>query len=173
MSPMNPSIQIRNESAADMPSIEAITIAAFAHHPFSHQTEQFIIRELRNSGALTLSLVAELNGKTVGHIAYSPVTFEDGTRDWLGVGPLSVSPEFQRQGIGKALVEHSLGILRNRGAKGCVLVGPPEYYNRFGFKAEPDIVFPGIPPQYVLSLLLNGPQPKGVVKFHPAFEATK
>jgi putative acetyltransferase len=168
---MNAAIQIRPEETADAGGIESVTLAAFAHHPFSHQTEQFIVRELRLARVLTLSMVAVMNGNIVGHIAYSPVSFEDGTPGWLGVGPLSVAPKLQRQGIGKALVERSLEIIRARAIHGCVLVGPSEYYNRFGFQAVGDIVHPGVPPQYVLSLLLAGPQPRGIVTFHKAFEA--
>ena len=57
---------------------------------------------LRAAEALTVSLVAELDGRVIGHIAFSPVAISDGTQDWYGLGPVSVLPEYQRQGIGEA-----------------------------------------------------------------------
>lgn len=72
---------------------------------------------LRKTGAFTLSLVAEVDGRVMGHIAFSPVTFSDGTRDWYGLGPVSVLPEYQRQGIGKTLINEGLSKLKRMGAK--------------------------------------------------------
>ena len=92
---------IRNEKTSDFEAITEITLAAFADEPHSDHTEQFIVNALRAANALTVSLVAEIEGQVVGHVAFSPVTFSDGGRDWYGVGPLSVAPSYQRQGIGK------------------------------------------------------------------------
>jgi GNAT superfamily N-acetyltransferase len=66
-------------------------------------------------------LVAEIDGKIVGHVAFSPVTISDGTKDWYGLGPVSVLPDFQKQGVGKELIGKGLSILKKRGGKGCVL----------------------------------------------------
>ena len=74
----------------------------------SNHTEQFIIEALRSARALTVSLVAEVDGIVVGHIAFSPVTMSDGTSAWYGLGPVSVHPEYQRNGIGKALIQEGL-----------------------------------------------------------------
>jgi putative acetyltransferase len=76
--------------------------------PISNQTEQFIIKALRAAGALTLSLVADIDGRVVGHVAFSPVLMSDGTTGWYGLGPVSVLPEYQKQGIGKALINEGL-----------------------------------------------------------------
>ena len=62
--------------------------------------EQFVIEALRAAQDLTVSLVAEVDGRVIGHIAFSPVTISDGAQDWYGLGPASVLPEYQRQGIG-------------------------------------------------------------------------
>ena len=70
---------VRNERNGDIGAITEITIAAFRNHPMSSHTEQFIINALRADGALTVSLVAEIDGQVVGHIAFSPVTVSDGT----------------------------------------------------------------------------------------------
>jgi putative acetyltransferase len=85
-----------------------VTVAAFKTLGISNHTEQFIIEALRAANALTISLVAEVDGRVVGHIAFSPLTISDGTRNWYGLGPVSVLPEYQRQGIGKALIREGL-----------------------------------------------------------------
>lgn len=102
---MNLKIAIRNESDADVSAITEVTVAAFKTMEISNHTKQFIITALRAAKALTISLVAEVDGRVVGHIAFSPLTISDGTRNWYGLGPVSVSPEYQRRGIGKALMQ--------------------------------------------------------------------
>lgn len=164
---------IRNEAASDADAIAAITAAAFANHPHSRHTEQFIIHALRKAGALTVSLVAELDGEVVGHVAFSPVTVSDGSAGWYGLGPVSVRPDMQRRGIGKALIRQGLSFLRDRGAAGCVLVGNPDYYARFGFRHVPDLTYEGVPPQYFLALPFGELRAKGAVAFHPAFGAAE
>src|SRR5512134_3792350 len=131
---MKPAIIIRNETDADVSTITEVTVAAFKTLQISNHTEQFIIEALRAAKALILSLVAEADGRVVGHIALSPVTISDGTRNWYGLGPVSVLPEYQRKGIGKALLQEGLSRLRKLGAKGCCLVGHPQYYRKFGFE---------------------------------------
>lgn len=165
-------MNIREETASDADAITDVTMAAFRDHPYSRQTEQFIVQALRKAGALTLSLVAEIDGRIVGHAAFSPVTMSDGTPDWYGVGPLSVLPAHQRQGIGSALMNEGLSRLRNRGAMGCALVGDPHYYTRFGFRNPPALVHEGVPPEVFLALPFHGRVPEGRVIFHPAFHAT-
>lgn len=163
---------IRPETPADSEAITEITIAAFADHPFSQQTEQFIVLALRKAGALSLSLVAEDDGRVVGHVAFSPVSIAGQSCAWYGVGPVSVLPELQRQGIGQALMREGLRRLTAAGAKGCALVGPPEYYQRFGFRNFPQLVHEGIPQEYFLALPLGDEVPSGAVVFHEAFHAT-
>jgi putative acetyltransferase len=99
---------IRKETTSDIEAITQVTIAAFRTLSISNHTEQFIIKALRAAGALTLSLVAEIDGRVIGHIAFSLVTISDGTRNWYGLGPLSVLPEHQRKGIGKALIQEEI-----------------------------------------------------------------
>lgn len=163
---------IRDETASDADAIAAVTLAAFRDHPYSHQTEPFIIRELRRAGALALSLVAEIDGVVVGHVAFSPVVMADGALDWYGLGPVSVLPEFQKQGIGRALITEGLSRLQARGARGCALVGDPGYYARFGFRNHPALVHDGVPQVFFVVLPFDGHVPQGHVTFHPAFHAT-
>jgi putative acetyltransferase len=164
---------IRPERPEDVEGIHAVTVAAFLNAPHTSHTEQFIVRDLRRARALTVSLVAAFDGRIVGHVAASPVRISDGTPDWFGLGPVSVAPERQGRGLGSRLVREALARLRLLGARGCVLVGEPAYYGRFGFRAEPQLTLPGVPSQYFQALCLDGDLPSGTVKFHPAFEARK
>lgn len=164
-------ITIRPETPSDVDSIEQVTRRAFLSHPYSHQTEQFIIRALRAAHALTVSFVAEDAGRIVGHIAFSPVTVSDGAVGWYGLGPISVEPECQRRGIGRALMESGLAELRRIGAEGCVLVGDPAFYTRFGFESNPALTVEGVPREFCLSLALGSSSARGNVQFHPAFQA--
>ncbi len=164
---------IRNETESDIEKIYDVTKAAFENHPISHHTEQFIITALRATGALAVSLVVEVDGNVVGHIAFSLVTISDGSRNWYGLGPISVLPEYQKQGIGKALVHEGLSRLKALGAEGCVLVGDPLYYEQFGFRSVPDLTHEGVPQENVLSLPLGDVRAKGMVTFHLGFTATE
>lgn len=168
---MNPEALIRNETAADADAITAVTLAAFATLEISQHTEQFIVKALRAAGALAVSLVAELDGRVVGHVAFSPVVLSDGTPDWYGLGPVSVLPAHQRQGIGKALIRQGLARLQAMGARGCCLVGHPDYYRKFGFRNLDQLAHAGVPPEYFLALSFDGHWPQGAVAFHEAFGA--
>ena len=165
-------ITIRPETPSDEDAIEQVTRRAFLSHSYSHQTEQFIIRALRADDALSVSLVAEDAGRIVGHIALSPVTIGDGLAGWYGLGPISVEPDLQRRGIGRALMQRGLAELRKIGAYGCVLVGDPAFYTRFGFANNPALVLEGVPQEFFLSLSFGASSAHGNVQFHPAFQAT-
>lgn len=162
---------IRKETVTDIEEITEVTIAAFKTLPISNHTEQFIIKALRAAGALTISLVAEIDGQVVGHIAFSPVTVSDGTTGWYGLGPVSVLPDYQKQGIGKALINKGLSLLKDMGGQGCALVGDPNYYKRFGFKNYPELVHEGVPQEVFLILPFTEKIPKGIVLFHEGFKA--
>jgi len=162
---------IRKETVTDVDSITEVTIAAFKTLPISNQTEQFIIKALRLAGALTISLVAEIDGRVVGHIAFSPVSVSDGTTGWYGLGPISVLPDYQKQGIGKSLIKKGLSLLKEMGGQGCALVGDPNYYKKFGFKNYPELIHEGIPQEVFLVLPFTEKVPKGIVVFHEGFLA--
>jgi putative acetyltransferase len=168
---MKQEVRIRPETPADLSDISEVTEAAFRSLEISNHTEQFIISALRAANALTISLVAEIEGRTLGHIAFSPVTLSDGTLDWYGLGPVSVLPEYQRRGIGGALIEEGLSRLKAMNAKGCCLVGHPEYYKRFGFRNTEGLVHEGVPPEVFFALSFDGHIPQGTVQFHEAFKA--
>lgn len=167
-------MSIRPETPADIDAIRAINVAAFAHHPYSRQTEHLVVEALREAGALAVSLVEETEGRVVGHIVFSRASIgPGGGRDlgWFLLGPLAVLPALQRRGIGSGLVRAGLDALRRKNATGCVLVGDSAYYARFGFRRAASLVYPGVPPEFVLCLPLAGPEPVGEVRHHKAFEA--
>jgi putative acetyltransferase len=164
-------IIIRPETSADIEAIAAVTRAAFETLEISNQTEPFIIEALRAAKALTLSLVAELDGRVVGHVAFSPVSISDGTQEWYGLGPVSVLPKYQRRGIGTALIQEGLSRLKALGARGCCLVGHPTYYKRFGFENIRGFTYEGVPEEVFLALSFDGHAPQGIVEFHEGFKA--
>ena len=164
-------IVIRDETKDDAAVITEVTVAAFETMEISNQTEQFIIDALRSARALTLSLVAEVDGRVVGHIAFSPVTISDGVENWYGLGPVSVLPKYQRRGVGKALIREGLSRLKDLNAKGCCLVGHPQYYRQFGFENVSGLVHEGVPQEVFFALSFDGRFPQGDVTFHEGFKA--
>lgn len=165
--------RIRDEGPADIAGIAALTTAAFRDHPHGSGQEAAIIARLRADGDLALSLVAtNLDLAIVGHAAFSPVAMADGAAGWFGLGPVSVIPLRQNAGIGSALIEAGLQRLIARGARGCVVLGDPAYYARFGFIHDPALTFPGAPAEYFQRLVLRGDPPSGTVRYAPAFGPT-
>ena len=168
---MNPKIIIRSETDADVSAIAEVTVAAFNTLEISNHTEQFIIAALRAARVLTVSLVADADCRVIGHIAFSPVIISDGTRNWYGLGPVSVLPAYQRQGIGKALIQEGLSRLKDMNAQGCCLVGHPDYYRKFGFSNMSGLVHEGVPQEVFFALSFDGHSPQGTVAFHEGFKA--
>ena len=165
-------IQIRDEQDTDIQAIFDLTKAAFNDEEHSSHTEQFIVNALRATKQLTVSLVAETQGKIVGHIAFSPVSISDGTTDWYGLGPISVIPEYQRKGIGSELMKEGLNRIKALNAKECVLLGDPSYYGKFGFKADTRLILEGVPAEYFQLLAFTDHVPSGYVIYSDAFNAT-
>ena len=161
---------IRHEMADDVPAIRAVTAAAFKGMLYSSGTEATIVDALRDAGVLTLSLVAEKQGRIVGHVAFSPVTINGEAGRWFGLGPVSVEPAEQRHGIGQALIREGLERLRATGAEGCVLLGDPAYYRRFGFVSDPKLRYGDVPPEYFQRLSFTGIEPEGEVAYHAGFD---
>ncbi len=163
---------IRSETSNDSKVIENIHIAAFANHPYSRQTEHLIVNALRADHALAASLVAEMDGKIVGHIAFSPIKINGRDCQWFVLGPVGVLPDRQRRGIGQKLIREGLKAIRSLGAEGCVLVGDPAYYSRFGFTNNTALVMEGVPAQYFMCLPMTEQIPRGCVSHHAAFSVT-
>lgn len=162
-------IKIRHEDEGDSASISDIITLAFENDPISDKREAEIVRLMREDSALTISLVAETEGQIVGHVAFSKVTINDEFMAWYGLAPVSVAPKFQGKGIGSQLINEGIKLLKAMNAKGCVLLGEPDYYSRFGFKAYANLILPGVPAEYFQALAFGDSIPSGRVKYHQAF----
>lgn len=169
-------MNVRDERPGDIEAVERLTYRAFDGHPHhapgAEPTEHLILARLRAAGAMTLSLVAEDASGVVGHIAFSAVTIDGAVSGWYGLGPVSVEPKRQGEGIGGVLIRHGLAALRDAGADGVVLLGEPGYYERFGFRQHPGLTLPGVPAEYFLALPLRHgvALPQGEVAYHDAFQ---
>lgn len=165
-----PNITIRKETPADYDQITEVIDQAFAGKPYADGDESVLVIRLRERGALILGLVAERDGEFAGHIAFSPVTADDGTENWCAFGPVAVYPKFQSEGIGAQLIETGLEQMQEAGAVGCMLTGNPDYYQRFGFEIS-DEHCPANEPQefFMIKPLADQPLPAGRLNFHPAF----
>lgn len=162
-------MQIRPERRQDALLIGQVTTEAFENAPHSGGNEARIIEALRDANAMAMSLVAEEYDRVVGHIAFSPVQIDQRSVDWYGLGPVSVAPHLQRKGIGGALIREGLDRLQRMGAKGCVLLGDPAYYGRFGFVSDPKLTYMRYPNPYLQRLVLAGDPPSGDVTYHSGF----
>ncbi len=166
-------MNIRTEAPGDEAAIDSVTREAFSSATHASGTEHLIVAALRDARALSLSLVADDGGAIIGHVAASPVVIDgEAETGWYGIGPLSVAPGHQRKGVGSALMHKALESLREGGARGCVLLGDPVYYRRFGFTAAAPLVLPGVPGEYFQALAFTGDQAGGAVQYHQAFEVT-
>lgn len=164
---------IRTEQPTDIPAIGSTIKAAFEGHAYSEGLEGAIVSNLRKSNQLSLSLVAVCEDEVVGHIAFSPITIDGDHRQWYGLGPLSVLPKVHGGGIGSALVREGLKRLKESGGKGCVVLGNPAYYQRFGFKTKIGLTCDGAPTAHFRALSLCGEElPVGAAEFHPSFWAS-
>ena len=165
---------VRSETPEDFPAIRRVNELAFGS-----PAEADLVESLRAGGMTTLSLVAVEDNRVVAHLLLSPVTIEsgesvDGTFSAIGLGPMAVLPEHQRQGIGSVLITSALDTCRQAGHDCVVLVGHAEYYPRFGFvpasrfglKCEYDV-----PDEVFMAIELrdgtHGTQ--GMVRYQPEF----
>jgi putative acetyltransferase len=163
-------MEIRPETPSDHETIHHLTKAAFEPMPFSDGSEARRINALRDDGDLTLSLVAIGDAGIVGHIAFSPVSVDGHSYGWFGLGPVSVWPHLQKKGIGSRLVNEGLDQLRQIKAEGCVLIGDPGYYSRFGFQSGNGLVYRDLPSRLVQWLAFGSRKPSGVLRFSQGLE---
>ena len=162
-------MMVRREKPADIPVIRTLVGDAFANHPHSDGREAAIVDALRSEGDLSLSMVAEVDGEIVGHIAFSQSVTSDGERGWVALGPVAVRPDRQGTGIGRALIERGIAMCYGLGAKGVVVLGDPALYRRFGFKPDTPLCIDGELDSYFQVLPLSTPAPEATLDFAPAF----
>lgn len=163
-------MHIRAERPEDAEIIGKIIADAFRNAPHAGGNEARIVVALRQAGALTISLVAVGDeGEIIGHVAFSPVEIGGGN-DWFALGPVSVRPDLHSQGVGGALIREGLARLAASNANGCVVLGEPAYYRRFGFVNATALTYLGQVTPYLQRLVLAGSEPQGAVAFHRAFD---
>ncbi len=162
---------IRNVHDADHDGVQAVVKAAFGQ-----DDEAALVERLWAAGAITIERLAEIDGEVVGYCAFSPVTCTpklDG--ELLGLAPVAVAPDYQRTGLGSAMIEDGLKACREAGARLIAVLGHPEYYARFGFEpgaannirwAERDA---GDAFRVIIDDI-NANEPR-LVHYHPAFDA--
>ena len=162
-------VKIRPEEPLDAQVIHDLTRDAFAPMWFADENDQHIPARLRADGDLTLSFVA-VTDRIVGHVAFSPATITNANGNWFALGPISVDPSLQRQGIGTRLAKVGLARLAEMGAAGCVLTGNPEVYVPMGFTTDHALTHRGLRPDYILYQSLDGRIPAGEITFAPALQ---
>lgn len=165
----NTELRIRPETASDHDPIHALTKAAFAPMDYSDGSEPDIIRKLRANGDLCCSLVATMGTRLIGHIAFSPVTLNGVSDGWYGLGPISVDPEHQKTGVGSALIHAGFDWLKTQHARGCVLIGDPNYYSRFGFISDGTLTYGDVPSEFVQWIGFDGHTASGNLRYAAAF----
>ena len=163
------SVELRSEVPSDHDAIYTVTERAFADRPYADGDEQDVVNRLRDADALSLSLVAIRDGQLLGQITFSPAEVEDGSGPWFALGPVSVAPEVQGEGIGGQLINAGIEAIVSRGALGCILTGDPAYYSRFGFELAPKYAAESEPAEYFQIKWLSETRPAGRFAFHPAF----
>ena len=151
-------MKIRQEVKYDYASIYELIKTAFETAKVSDGTEQDYAVMLRNSKGYVpeLALVAEIDKLLVGHIMLTKtyITSSDSKFESLLLGPISVKFDFRNSGVGAKLIENSFDLARRIGYTSVVLVGDPNYYNRFGFRTSIDFGVTNsneIPDEYVLA----------------------
>lgn len=126
-------LSIRNEIELDVPHIREVHRQAFGR-----DDEADLVDRLRADGSVIASLAALDSGRVIGHILFSrlPIEGDRETLEAAALGPMAVTPDFQRNGIGALLVMRGLESLRRKEIAAVVVVGYPDYYQRFGFRAD-------------------------------------
>lgn len=126
-------VHVRTETEADRNAIWQVNLLAFGT-----EAESRLVDALRADGCVRLSLVAEFGGQVVGHILFSDLKIisDDATVPALALAPMAVIPEYQRQGIGSALVRRGREMCQAQGHRIVIVLGHPDYYPRFGFSPE-------------------------------------
>ena len=166
---------VRRETSRDISQVRLINKLAF-----ESPVEASIVDALRRSCPDLISLVAENESDVVGHILFSPAVInrsDVGDIEGMGLAPMAVHPDSQRQGIGSQLVEQGLEILRQRGCPFVVVLGHPEYYPRFGFKPASQYglacQWEGVPDEAFMVLIMDKGKldgVSGVIRYRNEFD---
>lgn len=165
-------IRIREEQLQDIEAISELNVRTFGQIQ-----EAELVDKLRQNCSDLLSLVAVMQDQVVGHILFSPASIEslERTVQGMALAPMAVLPEFQRQGIGSALVRTGIEKLRERQCPFIIVLGHAEYYPRFGFDPASNYGIQSeweVPDDAFMILVLNEADMNGisgVAKYGPEF----
>jgi predicted N-acetyltransferase YhbS len=151
-------MNIRPERPAEFAQIDDLVRVAFETAEMSNGGEQNFVNHLRAGGNYIpeLALVAEEDGKLIGHIMLTRTSITGDGREFptLLLGPIAVALQWRNKGVGSRLIEESFRLARGLGHQSAILVGNPAYYHRFGFKTAADFGINnanGIPDEYVMA----------------------
>ncbi len=169
MQSSNEEFSIRSAQPQDKRAIESLLRRAFADVPYSNQNEHELVAALQSAGKMALEIVAESGGDIVGYLSFTRAQMDGLGGEIYCLAPLAVDPGRHRSGIGSALTEAGLNLLRSDGAAACVVYGDPAYYGRFGFGLNPDVTSPGLEQQYFQVLFFGSKQTQGSVTLDPLF----
>jgi putative acetyltransferase len=161
-------IRIRNEETKHTEQVREIVRAAFPS-----AAESQLVDALRANGKATISLVAVQDDQVLGHILFSPVsTTPPSAAKGLGLAPVAVHPKFQKLGIGSQLIRAGLRLCKELGYDYCVVLGAPEYYQRFGFETASKHGIQneyGVDEEFMLIHFSEQDMAQGLVKYAPEF----
>ncbi len=161
-------IEIRKEEAKDIEQVRGIVCAAFPT-----DAESKLVDALRTNGKAIISLVAVRGEKVLGHILFSPVsTTPPSAAKGMGLAPVAVHPDAQSQGIGSRLIREGLRLCRELGYEYCVVLGSPEYYQRFGFRKASQFGLQneyGVDDEFMVIWFSEPGLARGLVKYAPEF----
>jgi putative acetyltransferase len=155
---------IREETPSDTAGVRDVLRAAF-----KGEVETNLVDDLRADGDIVLSLVAaDPKDGVVGYVAFPRLWVAE--TPCIGLAPVAVAPEYQRRGIGKALIEQGMATLKQRGEKLVFVLGEPDYYTRFGFDPLAATAFTSdYSGPYFMAYRLEGAPAFGAVRYPPAF----
>lgn len=177
-------VTIRQEQPEDIAGVRAINLVAFAPHTrlekeVGQSAEAGIVDSIRSACPDVVSLVAVDADRVVGHIFFSAVfvSTAGGAVQGMGLAPMAVLPERQRQGIGSKLVHVGIDAMRKRGCPFVIVLGHPEYYPRFGFVPASrhglSCQWDGVPDEAFMVLILDDDtmaSVSGVAKYRDEFD---
>ncbi len=168
-------LSIRRERDGD-----AAAIAEVHSQAFGGPGEAGLVEELRVLAAPSISLVAHVADRLVGHVLFTPVMIRDGDRssDAFALGPVGVLPAHQRRGVGSALIRAGLDACREAAEMVVFVLGDPTYYPRFGFRSAAPLGLRFRSPEFDEAFMVTELTPgalggrKGLVEYLAPFDAT-
>ena len=143
---------------------------------FEREDETNLVRALWREDAMTSEWLAETGGEVIGYCAFSPVTCKPALEGLLlGLAPVAVAPEYQRQGVGAALIKTGLDECRKKNVRLVAVLGEPEYYSRFGFApaSQKQLSWSGGDAGDAFQIIADeqfGADKPRIIHYHPAFD---